>query len=60
MKFNWTGDVKIGGDLLVKGEKIDFPAFLKSEELTKYYSKEEIDTMLGDVESVLATVVEVI
>lgn len=59
MKFNWTGDVKIGGDLLVKGEAIDFSSFLDREELTKYYSKEEIDAMFGDVESVLATVVEV-
>lgn len=59
MKFNWIGDVKIGGDLLVKGEKIDFSSFLNSEELTKYYSKEEIDAMFGDVESILATLVEV-
>lgn len=49
MKFNWNGDIKMGGDLLVKGEKVDFSSFLDKEELTKYYSKEEIDTMFSNI-----------
>lgn len=49
MKFNWKGDVKIGGDLLVKDEKIDFSIFLDKGELTKYYSKDEIDMMFNNI-----------